>query len=92
MGRVPFFFFFLKEVNTHAELSWLASSFGHASQQFLQLSLLTVERTVKHPAQLAAPKASSHYENSKCVNTRRWVESQPSVPCDSKVSGESQPC
>ena len=52
------------------QLSWLASSFGHASQQFLQLSLLTVARTVKHPAQLAALKASSHYENSKCVDTR----------------------
>lgn len=76
----------------HAQLSWLASSSGHASQQFLQLSLLTVARTVKHPAQLAALKASSHYEKSKCVDTKRRVESQPSVPRESTVLGESQPC
>ena len=47
---------------------------------------------MKHPAQLAALKASSHYEKSKCVDTKRRVESQPSVPRESTVLGESQPC
>ena len=42
-------------------LSWLASSFGKASQRFLWLSLPTATRTVKHPAQQAALKAASHY-------------------------------